>query len=117
MIDDGSGTVASARRARWRGMPRSLRGTAPPGRTRGPRWRLAIAAGSAVLAAAALSACGAASAGGPVTLNFYLYPDGSGATQKAITNCDAQSHGAYRISYQQLPQAADGQRQQMVRRL
>ena len=31
--------------------------------------------------------------------------------------CDAQSNGAYKISYQQLPQAADGQRQQMVRRL
>src|SRR5712691_4742354 len=117
MIDDGSGTVASARRARWRGMPRSLRGTAPPGRTRGPRWRLAIAAGSAVLAAAALSACGAASAGGPVTLNFYLYPDTSVATQTAVANCSKQSNGQYTISYQQLPQGSDGQRQQLVRRL
>jgi multiple sugar transport system substrate-binding protein len=70
------------------------------------------------LAASGLAACGTSSAGtGPVTLNFYLYPDSSGATQQAINNCDKQSGGKYTISYQQLPTAADGQRQQMVRRL
>jgi multiple sugar transport system substrate-binding protein len=52
-----------------------------------------------------------------VTLNYYLYPDTSGATAAAINNCDKQSHGQYTISYQVLPQAADGQRQQLVRRL
>jgi multiple sugar transport system substrate-binding protein len=52
-----------------------------------------------------------------VTLNFYLYPDNSGATQQAIKNCDAQSGNKYTISYQQLPNASDGQRQQLVRRL
>jgi len=73
----------------------------------------ALALGSALLAA-----CGSASASsGPVTLNFYLYPDNSGATQTAIKNCDAQSHGKYTISYQQLPNGADGQRLQLVRRL
>ena len=79
-----------------------------------PRCRVA----RVTLAGTALAACGTSSAGtGPVTLNYYLYPDTSGATQAAINNCDAQSHGAYKISYQQLPQASDGQRQQMVRRL
>jgi trehalose/maltose transport system substrate-binding protein len=120
VIDDGSGTRVSARRARWRGAsrPRTRPGTAPPGRARASRWRLVTATASAVLAAAALSACGSGGGGsGPVTLNFYLYPDGSGATEQAISNCDAQSNGAYKISYQRLPQAADGQRQQMVRRL
>ena len=64
------------------------------------------------------AACGTAGAStGPVTLTFYLYPDNSGATQQAIKNCDAQSHGKYTISYQLLPQASDGQRQQLVRRL
>jgi multiple sugar transport system substrate-binding protein len=73
---------------------------------------------SAVMAATGLAACSSASAGtGPVTLNYYLYPDTSGATQQAINNCNKQSGGKYKISYQQLPQAADGQRQQMVRRL
>ena len=86
------------------------------GRSRSRRFRIASAAAGIALAGGALSAC--ASAGtGPVTLNFYLYPDNSGATVDAINNCDAQSHGAYTISYQDLPQASDGQRQQLVRRL
>ena len=81
-------------------------------------FRLASAAAGVILAGAALSACASASAGaGPVTLNFYLYPDTSGATDQAIANCNASSGGKYAISYQQLPQASDGQRQQLVRRL
>jgi multiple sugar transport system substrate-binding protein len=108
--------------ARPRSAGRGRSGTGGTGgRTR--RWRhgrprafigLAVAA----LAASGLAACGTANAGtGPVTLSFYLYPDNSGATQDAIKNCDAQSHGKYVISYQELPQASDGQRQQLVRRL
>jgi multiple sugar transport system substrate-binding protein len=69
------------------------------------------------LAASGLAACGTASASGPVTLNFYFYPDTSPATVTAVKNCSEQSHGTYVISYQQLPQASDGQRQQLVRRL
>jgi multiple sugar transport system substrate-binding protein len=71
-----------------------------------------------LLGATGLAACGTSSAAtGTVTLNFYLYPDTSGATQAAINNCDKQSGGKYTISWQQLPAAADGQRQQLVRRL
>ena len=81
-------------------------------------YRIASAAAGITLAGAALSACSSASAGtGPVALNFYLYPDTSGATNMAISNCNAQSGGKYKISYQMLPQASDGQRQQLVRRL
>jgi multiple sugar transport system substrate-binding protein len=70
------------------------------------------------LVSSGLAACGTSSAAtGPVTLNFYFYPDNSGATQQAIKNCDNQSHGKYTISYQELPAASDGQRQQLVRRL
>jgi multiple sugar transport system substrate-binding protein len=72
----------------------------------------------AAMAATGLAACGTAGAStGPVSLSFYLYPDNSGATQTAIKNCDAQSHGKYTISYQELPTGSDGQRQQLVRRL
>jgi multiple sugar transport system substrate-binding protein len=86
------------------------------GRSRSYRGLAGLA--SAALVSSVLAACGTSSAGtGPVVLNFYLYPDSSGATQQAITNCDNQSHGAYTISYQQLPAASDGQRQQLVRRL
>ena len=81
-------------------------------------YRIASAAAGITLAGAALSACSSANAGtGPVALNFYLYPDTSGATDMAISNCNAQSGGKYKISYQMLPQASDGQRQQLVRRL
>jgi multiple sugar transport system substrate-binding protein len=72
----------------------------------------------AALAASGLAACGTAGAStGPVTLNYYLYPDTSIATVTAIKNCDAQSHGKYTISYQVLPAASGNQRLEMVRRL
>jgi multiple sugar transport system substrate-binding protein len=92
----------------------------PVRRRRLPRMRRRSWAGLTIvaLACSGLAACGTAGAStGPVTLNFYFYPDGSGATDTAIANCNAQSHGKYHIVYQKLPQAADGQRQQMVRRL
>jgi multiple sugar transport system substrate-binding protein len=71
-----------------------------------------------ILAASLLAACGTSSAAtGPVTLNFFQYPDVSGATVAEIKNCNNQAHGRYVISYQQLPAAADSQRLQLVRRL
>ena len=106
MIGDSGRTSASIRRAHARGV------------MGGSRRRLVAGVASFVLAGTGLAACSSASAGtGPVTLNYYLYPDTSGATQMAINNCDKQSGGKYTISYQQLPQGADGQRQQLVRRL
>jgi multiple sugar transport system substrate-binding protein len=84
--------------------------------TRGRRVLAGLAC--AGLAAAGLAACGTANASnGPVTLTLYQYPDNSGATQHAISACDKASGGKYTISYQQLPNGADGQRLQMVRRL
>src|SRR5499427_9930900 len=59
------------------------------------------------LAAAGLAACGTSSAAtGPVTLNFYMFPDHSGAIQQAANNCGAQSHGRYTINYNVLPTSA-----------
>jgi len=100
--------------------PRAARArTGPPPRRPRPSFRRAgVLLGGGVLAASALAACGTSNAStGPVTLTFYLYPDNSGATQTAIKNCDKQSNGKYTISYQQLPNSADGQRTQLVRRL
>ena len=82
-------------------------------------WRR-VAAGVAgvTLAGTALAACGTSSAAtGPVTLNYYLYPDTSGATQSRDQQLQRAESWRVQISYQQLPQASDGQRQQMVRRL
>ena len=106
MMGDSGRTSASIRRAHARG----VMGVS--------RWRLAAGLASVALAGSGLAACGTSSAGtGPVTLSYYLYPDSSGATQMAITNCENQSHNKYKISYQQLPTGSDGQRQQLVRRL
>ncbi len=52
-----------------------------------------------------------------MTLNFYQYPDVSGATAQEVKNCNAQAHGKYTISWQVLPAASDDQRLQLVRRL
>jgi len=106
-MSDSGRVRASVRRARGPGMMRRL-----------PHWRLVAAAAGVVMAGSALAACGTANASsGPVTLNFYFYPDSSTATVTGVKNCSEQSHGKYTISYQQLPEASDGQRQQLVRRL
>lgn len=82
------------------------------------RPRYLCAGAAAALLSGLLAACGTSSAAtGPVTLNFYNFPDPSGAVQSAATNCSKQSHGRYTILYNKLPTAADQQRLQMVRRL
>ncbi len=65
------------------------------------------------MASTTLTGCGGGG-GGRVTLNFYNFPDNSGAIQQAANNC---STSQYKIQYNKLPTDADGQRQQMVRRL
>jgi multiple sugar transport system substrate-binding protein len=97
-------------------------GERPPGhrprRTRARLRYLVAAAGGGVLACSALAACGTSSAStGPVTLNFYNFPDPSGAVQSAANNCSTASHGRYKIIYNKLQSAADQQRLQMARRL
>jgi multiple sugar transport system substrate-binding protein len=96
------------------------RSTSAARRTRrGTRaWHPVISFAVCALAAGGLAACSSAGAStGPVTLNFYFYPDTSAATADGVKACSEQSHGKYTISYQELPQASDNQRQQMVRRL
>jgi ABC-type glycerol-3-phosphate transport system substrate-binding protein len=70
------------------------------------------------LLASLLSGCG----GGPsetraADINWYNFPDDSGALDQAAANCSRASGGRYVIRYNKLPRAADGQRQQLVRRL
>jgi trehalose/maltose transport system substrate-binding protein len=97
---------------------RTLSGAPPLRQRTGGMRRYLVASCVAALAASALAACGTGSGGsGPVHLTYYLYPDTSGVTNQAVANCSKQSHGKYTISYQQLPLASDGQRQQLVRRL
>ncbi|MCM2416829.1 ABC transporter substrate-binding protein [Streptomyces sp. RKAG293] len=84
-------------------------------RTLRARWPAALAA--LPLLASALAGCGSSGGGGPVTLNWYNFPDDSGALQQAAERCSQASKGQYQIRYNKLPRTADGQRQQLVRRL
>ncbi|MFE6052630.1 ABC transporter substrate-binding protein [Kitasatospora sp. NPDC056446] len=79
------------------------------------RWARA-AAGLSVLASA-LTGCGGGGHGRAVTLDWYNFPDDSGALQQAADRCGQQSGGRYTIRYDKLPRGADGQRQQLVRRM
>jgi multiple sugar transport system substrate-binding protein len=80
-------------------------------------WRRGLLVG---LAATLLAACGggtaAGGAGGTPTLNWYIFPEYSGSFTAAARDCSAASGGEYNIAIQTLPTAADGQREQLVRR-
>ncbi|MGI5404648.1 ABC transporter substrate-binding protein [Streptomyces sp. CA-135486] len=99
-----------------RAHPARARGEASPriaGRGAGVRLRsLAVLP----LLAGLLTSCSSSQAG-PVTVNWYNFPDDSGALASAADNCSRASGGRYRIAYNKLPRGADGQRQQLVRRL
>ena len=79
---------------------------------RGKGHRLAAAGGAALIATSVLAGCG--SGDGGITINVYKYPQQN--FQKIVDNCNAAADG-YRIVYHKLPREADGQREQMVRRL
>jgi multiple sugar transport system substrate-binding protein len=66
-----------------------------------------------------VSACGGedSSTSGPVTLNWFIFNEQSGAPQKIAARCSQQSGGRYRIKFEYLPAQADQQREQLVRRL
>jgi multiple sugar transport system substrate-binding protein len=67
-------------------------------------------------ATAFIAACGS-SGKGPVTLNWYVFPEPSGSFQAAATECSNNSHGAYNIKISFLSTSSDQQRVSLVRRL
>lgn len=78
----------------------------------GVRRRVVIALGAMLVAAPAVAACGSE---GGLKINVYYAPEEN--FQKVIDNCNAKAEGRYEIVYRKLPRDADGQREQMVRRL
>jgi multiple sugar transport system substrate-binding protein len=77
-----------------------------------------VAAAFAAAAALAVAGCGSGGGGsGPAQLNFFIFPEPSGAVEQAAQSCSQQSGGRYNIVFQFLPREADGQREQLVRRL
>jgi len=77
-------------------------------RRRGTGALLAVLA----LAAPMVAACGSS---GGTKINVYYAPEQN--FQKVIDQCNAKASGRYEIVYRKLPRDADGQREQMVRRL
>ena len=75
-------------------------------------WVIAVLA----VAVAALGACSSEDDGGSVALTWYINPD-NGGQRTLAAECSDASEGAYRITTQILPNEADAQREQLVRRL
>ena len=78
---------------------------------------------STVLAALALATglaaagCGGDDAGSGRTLKWYIFNEPSGAPVDVAERCSKQSGGRYNIEFEYLPNEADAQREQLVRRL
>ncbi|GLZ35798.1 sugar ABC transporter substrate-binding protein [Lentzea sp. NBRC 105346] len=77
------------------------------------RRRLVAAVGAALVAVPGIAACG--SGGDGITVNVYKYNQEN--FQTIVDNCNKKAGGKYKIVYNKLPREADGQREQMVRRL
>ncbi|HVL85238.1 MAG TPA: ABC transporter substrate-binding protein [Pseudonocardia sp.] len=88
----------------------------PPEQPRLHRGRRGLAAATAVIAAAALTACGSEAAGPPV-LNFYTPADNASGYAAAAEACTEEAAGRYTVVQQTLPKSADDQRLQLARRL
>jgi multiple sugar transport system substrate-binding protein len=78
---------------------------------------VAVTLALTLVAAACGSGGGSSGGGGPVTLNWYIFPEPSGSFDKAAAQCSKQSNGEYKIAIHNLPASADGQREEMARRL
>jgi multiple sugar transport system substrate-binding protein len=76
---------------------------------------LALAMAAVVAGPMVLLGCGDDEGGTP-TLTWYINPD-NGSQAKLAKKCGDASNGAYRIETQVLPNEADQQREQLVRRL
>ncbi|GAB3041506.1 extracellular solute-binding protein [Sediminivirga luteola] len=77
------------------------------------RWRRALGLGAA---AAVLGTSACAGGDGVPTLMWYINPDDGGQATLA-ERCTEEAAGAYRIQVSLLPRDADGQREQLIRRL
>jgi multiple sugar transport system substrate-binding protein len=74
------------------------------------------AAITGALVAPLLASCSSSSSG-PPTLNWYIGAQAGGWIENAISTCNKQAAGHYKIKFQELPARATDQREQLVRRL
>lgn len=87
------------------------------GRRPGSLRRFVALSSVGALSVSVLAACGGDSGSGATTINWYVNPNSSGSYQQIATACEESSNGAYEININVLPATADGQREQIVRRL
>lgn len=76
------------------------------------RWRMLAVSGAALMTASMTAACGSDDG---TQINVYYAPEEN--FQSVIDKCNQEANGRYEIVYRKLPRDADGQREQMVRRL
>jgi multiple sugar transport system substrate-binding protein len=76
-----------------------------------------VAALAAIATIAFIVGCGSSTSSGPVTLNWYVFPEPSGSFQTAAANCSKASGGKYDIKINFLSTSSDQQRVSLVRRL
>ena len=76
------------------------------------RWRMLAVSGAALAMAPMVAACGS---DGGTQINVYYAPEEN--FQSVIDRCNEEANHRYEIVYRKLPRDADGQREQMVRRL
>ncbi len=76
------------------------------------RWRMLAVSGVALAIAPMLAACGS---DGGTQINVYYAPEEN--FQSVLDRCNEEAGNRYEIVYRKLPRDADGQREQMVRRL
>ena len=71
-----------------------------------------------LLAALVAAGCGDdEDSGKGTTLTWFIFNEPSGSPQAAAKKCEQESGGKYNIEFEFLPADADGQREQLVRRL
>jgi multiple sugar transport system substrate-binding protein len=79
-----------------------------------------LLAATALLASAALAACGVGGdegGSGARAINWYVFNEPGGSYDKAVTDCNKEAGGRYQINYVKLPTDANQQRELIVRRL
>ncbi|KAA2264061.1 ABC transporter substrate-binding protein [Solihabitans fulvus] len=91
-----------------------MRGANQARRSRTSRYRSVAALAVALAFTPAVAACGS-SGNGATTVNVYYAPEEH--FQQVVDQCNAKAGGRYNIVLNTLPRDADGQREQMVRRM
>ena len=81
------------------------------------RTRKGLLALTAATVAIVAGGCGGDDAGGSNTLTWFIFNEPSASPQTAAEKCAKESGGEYEIEFEYLPADADGQREQLVRRL